>query len=136
MAAAARAARDRGAPDAAIELLELACSLTPAEEAEGLFEHRLDLGRFLSEAGDPGRAMQVLRSVAAGAPSGLVRARSFLLLGYMTETADAGEAANELCEQGLAAAAGDSDLQVEILAAASRMSDYDVERNSRTPGER
>jgi DNA-binding NarL/FixJ family response regulator len=128
LAAAAHAARDRGAPDAAIELLELACSLTPAEEAEGLFERRLDLGRFLSEAGDPGRAMHVLRSVAAGAPSGLVRARSFLLLGYMTETADAGEAANELCEQGLAAAAGDSDLQVEILAAASRMSDYDVER--------
>ncbi len=128
LAAAARAARDRGAPDAAIELLELACALTPAEEAETLFERRLDLGRFLSETGDPGRAMQVLRTVAAGAPSGRIRARSLLLLGYMTETADAGEAANELCEQALAAAAGDPALQVEILAAASRMSDYDVER--------
>jgi DNA-binding CsgD family transcriptional regulator len=127
LADAAQAARDRGAPDAAIELLELACDLTPAEERDVLFERRLDLGRYLSEAGDPTRALEILRGVAADTPNGAVRARSLLLLAYMTETTDAGETANDLCEQALLAAS-DSALQVEILAAASRMSDYDVER--------
>jgi len=127
LAAAAQAARDRGAPDAAIELLELACGLTPTDEHGALFERRLDLGRYLSEAGDPARAMEILRGVAADTANGAVRARSLLLLAYMTETTDAGETANDLCEQALLTAR-DSALQVEILAAASRMSDYDVER--------
>ena len=124
----AQAARDRGAPDAAIELLELACELTPAGAREPLDARRLDLGRYLSETGDPQRATHVLRDIADNAPGGGVRARALLLLAFMSETAEAGESAIELCEQGLEAARDDVDLRVEILAAASRMSDFDVER--------
>lgn len=128
LAAAARTARDRGAPDGAVELLELACDLTPPGERHALSERRLDLGRYLSETGDPQRALEVLRDVADTAPAGTVRARALLLLAYMTETADAGETANQLCERGLEAATDDVELRIEILAAASRMSDHDVER--------
>ncbi len=42
----------------------LACGLTPTDERGVLFERRLDLGRYLSEAGDPARAMEILRGVA------------------------------------------------------------------------
>jgi DNA-binding NarL/FixJ family response regulator len=128
LAAAARTARDRGAPDGAVELLELACDLTPPGERHAMSERRLDLGRYLSETGDPQRALEVLRDVADTAPAGTVRARALLLLAYMTETADAGETANQLCERGLEAAADDVELRIEILAAASRMFDHDVER--------
>jgi DNA-binding CsgD family transcriptional regulator/DNA polymerase III delta prime subunit len=128
LADAARSARDRGAPDAAIELLELACDRTPAVAGEQLFTRKLDLGRFLSEAGDPQRAAAVLRDVAGNAPAGVVRARALLLLAFMSETAEAGETANELCEHALEAAADDVHLRIEILAAGSRMSDHDVAR--------
>jgi DNA-binding CsgD family transcriptional regulator len=126
LAAAAQAGRDRGAPDAAIELLELACNLTPDDDRASLFGRRLDLGRYLSESGDPERATLVLRDVAANAPIGALRARALLLLAFMTETAEAGEAANELCEQALEAAAEDLELRVET----SRMSDYDAARKT------
>ncbi len=128
LAEAARAARDRGAPDAAIELLELACELTPSRPLETLYVRRLELGRHLSEAGDPERAGSVLRDVAEHAPSGPVRARALLLLAFRSETTEAGEVATELCEQALLAAGGDAELRTEIQAAASRMYDFDVER--------
>ncbi len=130
LAEAARNARDRGAPDAAIELLELSCDLTPPDELAVGFERKLDLGRYLSEAGDPQRASATLRDVADDAPSGATRARALLLLAYMSETAEAGEVATALCEQALQAAKDDIPLQVEILAATSRMSDYDIERKT------
>lgn len=128
LADAAETARDRGAPDAAIELLELACELTPADRSQELFERRLELGRYLSEAGDPERAGTVLRDVAERAHSGPVRARALLLLAFRSETTEAGEVAIDLCEQALAAAGDDVGLRTEILAAASRMSDFDVAR--------
>ena len=128
LAAAAETARDRGAPDSAIELLELACNLTPTDRRQELYERRLELGRYLSEAGDPERAGDVLRDVADVAPSGPVRARALLLLAYRSETTEAGEVAIDLCEQALGAAGDDADLRTEILAAASRMYDFDVER--------
>ncbi len=46
----------------------------------------------------------------------------------MTETAEADETANELCERALEAAGDDVRMRLEIVAAASRMSDYDVAR--------
>jgi hypothetical protein len=57
---AARQARDRGAPDAAIELTELACRLTPPAEAVAVQARRLELGRVLAEVGDPQQARAVL----------------------------------------------------------------------------
>ena len=130
LADAAQAARDRGAPDAAIELLELSCDMTPAEHRDALYSRMLELGRYLSEAGDPERAEGVLRDVAERAPAGRLRARALLLLAFRSETSEAGEVATRLCEQALSHAGDDVDLRTEILAAASRMSDDDVERKT------
>ncbi|MGH3129141.1 MAG: helix-turn-helix transcriptional regulator [Gaiellaceae bacterium] len=130
LANAARAARDRGAADAAIELLELACDLTPADREDALYPRRLELGRYLAEAGDPVRAGSMLRDVAGNAPDGPLRARALLLLAFESETSDAGEVATDLCERALGEAGDDVDLRTEILAAASRMYDFDVERKA------
>ena len=128
LAEAAQAARDRGAADAAIELLELACDLTPPDREDALYPRRLELGRYLAEAGDPERAGSMLRDVAENALLGPLRARALLLLAFGSETSDAGEVATDLCEQALGHAGDDVDLRTEILAAASRMYDFDVER--------
>lgn len=126
---AAGAARARGAPDAAIELLELACEQTPRGDPDALYARRLELGALLSEAGDPERAANVLRDVAEHASAGGERARALLLLAYRSETSQAGEA-GDLCDRALEAAGDDSRLRVEILAAASRMADEDIARKS------
>ena len=128
LAEAARAARERGAPDAAIELLELACDLLTPEEAGTRDSRRLELGGLLSEAGDPERATTVLRDIADNAP-GPVRARALLLLAFRSETSQAGDAVR-LCDAALEASEDDPELRVEILAAASRMSDDDVGRKA------
>ncbi len=125
---AARSARGRGAPDAAIELIELACGLTPGEDRERVFARRLELGRSLAGAGDPHRAMSVLRALAEEAPPGPVRARALLLLGFLSEWADGSVVATRICEEALIAAGEDVELRAEIHAAASRICDHDAER--------
>ena len=125
---AARSARSRGAPDAAIELVELACDLTPPEDRETLLARRFELGRNLASAGDPHRAMSVLRELAAKAPPGPVRARALLLLGFLSEWADGSVIATGICEEALVAAGQDVELRAEIHAAASRICDHDAER--------
>ena len=125
---AARSARGRGAPDAAIELIELACELTPGEDRDTVFARRLELGRSLAGAGDPHRAMAVLRALAEAAPSGAVRARALLLLGFLSEWADGSVVATGICEEALIAAGEDVELRAEIHAAASRICDHDADR--------
>lgn len=125
---AAQSARGRGAPDAAIELTELACELTPGEDRETLFVRRLELGRSLAGAGDPHRAMSVLRALADAAPPGPVRARALLLLGFLSEWADGSVVATRTCEEALVAAGDDVQLRAEIHAAASRICDHDADR--------
>lgn len=125
---AARSARGRGAPDAAIELVELACDLTPPEDRETFLARRFELGRNLASAGDPHRAMSVLRALAAQAPPGPVRARALLLLGFLSEWADGSVIATGICEEALVAAGDDIELRAEIHAAASRICDHDAER--------
>jgi len=125
---AARSARGRGAPDAAIELVELACDLTPPQDRETLFVRRLELGRSLAGGGDPHRAMDVLRALADEAPPGLIRARALLLRGFLSEWADGSVVATRICEEALLAAGEDAELRAEIHAAASRICDHDSQR--------
>lgn len=128
---AAGSARGRGAPDAAIELVELACGMTPPEDRETLFARRLELGRGLAGGGDPHRAMTVLRALADEAPPGPVRARALLILGFLSEWADGSLVAVGICEEALDAAGDDAELRAEIHAAASRICDHDVQRKRR-----
>ena len=126
---AARQARDRGAPDTAIELTELACRLTPTRDVDTLRARRLELGRLLAEVGDPRQAISVLSQLVEDTPSSALRARALVLLAFQEEWAQGSEAASQLCEQALLEAGEeDIELRAEIHAAASRTSDHDVQR--------
>lgn len=127
---AARSARERGAPDAAIELIELACELTPTDLRDALFVRRFELGSVLSTAGDPQRAKSVLREITEHAPPGRLRTRALLMLSFVIDWTEGGESATALCEDALLDTGMDRDLQAEIHAAASRMCDHDPERKA------
>ena len=73
---AAREVRRRGAPEAAVELAELAIRLTPASAADDRDRRTLELGHYLVEAGDPERARALVCAVADR--PGLLRARALL----------------------------------------------------------
>ena len=127
---AARSARERGAPDAAIELVGLACDRTPKSDREALLSRRLELGRNLSTAGDPQRAKTVLEELVRDAPPGPLRARAIVLLSFIVDWAEGYEASTSLCESALVDAGADDDLRAEIHATASRMADHDPERKA------
>ena len=73
---AAREVRRRGAPEAAVELAELAIRLTPATAADDRDRRTLELGHYLVEAGDPQRARALVCAVADR--PGSLRARALL----------------------------------------------------------
>ena len=76
---AAQAARARGAPDAAAELVELALQLTPVE-SPSFASLRLELADHLYLAGDFQRAAEVLEELVDTLPGGDTRARAMLSL--------------------------------------------------------
>jgi DNA-binding CsgD family transcriptional regulator len=78
VAAAARRARLRGAPDTAAELLELAVALTPP--GERALERRIELAEHLYTAGDFDRGAEVLEEIRPELPAGDLQARALLLL--------------------------------------------------------
>jgi DNA-binding CsgD family transcriptional regulator len=127
LVAAARAARARGAPNSAIELLELASTLTPGE-LDGTRQARLfELAQCLAAAGDRQRAADVLRDLVTQAPTGPLRARARVILAFLLEW-EGTEDAVGLCEQALLDAGGDLDLSAEIHAVTSRICDFDTKR--------
>ncbi len=124
---AARSARARGAVDAAIELLELACQLTPADLPDEMHDRMFELARALAAGGDRQQAASVLRKLIAEAPSAPLRAKARVILAFNLEWEGTGEAV-DLCEQALDDAHDDLDLRAEIHAVTSRICDYDTER--------
>jgi hypothetical protein len=123
---AAHAARRRGAPEATVELLELACARTPAEPAETLDARELELAWYVAELGDRRRAMSILRDLYERA-HGATRTRAGYALAALTEAVEGGPAAVALIERVLAEA-GDVTLRVEGHAMASRGCDHDIPR--------
>ncbi|HXF98095.1 MAG TPA: LuxR C-terminal-related transcriptional regulator [Gaiellaceae bacterium] len=125
---AARAARARGAPDAAIELLELACLRTPAEPRGTRERRELELGTCLAEAGDPKRAASILRPLVDGAGEAAVRLRAGAALMVLIESSQGGPAATAFGEQLLAGIGNDALLEVQGHTLMSRTCDHDVAR--------
>src|SRR5579859_3355281 len=82
--AAAERAWRRGAPDAAADLLRLACRLTPPADADALALRRIGYGRLLHGAGDAPGAVAELTALVAELPPGPVRARARYHLMYVT----------------------------------------------------
>jgi DNA-binding CsgD family transcriptional regulator len=80
-------ASDRGAPESAAELAELAARLTPEDQFETSQRRRCDAARHHASLGDHGRAIALLDQVVATTPEGPSRSAASWLLGRMTATA-------------------------------------------------
>ncbi len=65
---AARLAAQRAAPEEAAELLELACRLTPPDEATELARRRLSLAEAVGRAGDAREALHLLEDLLRNKP--------------------------------------------------------------------
>ena len=130
---AAREVRRRGAPEAAVELAELAIRLTPATAADDRDRRTLELGHYLVEAGDPQRARALVCAVADR--PGLLRARALLDLAGLDYWGEGSLPAVARCEQALTAAAGDPALEAACHAELAVYCDFDAgrcERHART----
>src|SRR5581483_10628589 len=99
--AAARAARMRGAPDAAAELAELALRLLPAG-SPGIDEVRLQLAEDLYLASDFQRSAAVLEELRSTLEPGDLRARALLALAEIEFWRSGDSTAVEIAEQALA----------------------------------
>ncbi|OFW72089.1 MAG: hypothetical protein A2Y55_12545 [Actinobacteria bacterium RBG_16_68_12] len=73
---AAHLARRRGAPAAAADLCSLAVDVTPEEDGSRLLRLRMQAADCLLLAGDPERALAIVRPVAATEPPGPTRAEA------------------------------------------------------------
>jgi DNA-binding CsgD family transcriptional regulator len=78
---AAAVASARGAADVAVELMELACQLTPASDRAARVRRSIELAERRYFAGDPAGARQELEQTLGTLPGGEDRARVLLELG-------------------------------------------------------
>jgi DNA-binding CsgD family transcriptional regulator len=125
---AAEQAWRRGAPDAAADLLGLACRLTPTTDPEALALRRVAFGRLLHSAGDAPGAVAELSAVAESLPSGPTRARALFHLMYVSRLSGSLGRAVEYGVQAAAEAAEDPPFQAEVFELLSRISDNDIAR--------
>jgi DNA-binding CsgD family transcriptional regulator len=120
---AARHARARGAPDAAAELAELACELTPSAESAELRRRRLAAAEFLFDGGDAGGAHRLLGETIASSPSGPERAEMLYRLASMSWM-NLIEGVRSPCQAALEETGDDPDLHSGINDALSWVAFY------------
>lgn len=124
---AARRARERGAPDAAAQLSELARELTPSELVEARIHRTVHAGQYAFEAADMGRAATLLEGAVDVAPAGWLRAEALLFLARVRYHSHDALAARALAEQALEEAEEDlplkTQIQLELAAAAEAAGD-------------
>jgi DNA-binding CsgD family transcriptional regulator len=113
--AAAEIARDRGAPAAAAELVELAVGL--AGDHDPRREIRCANHHFM--AGDTGRARRILDAVIASLPPGPTRAEALHQLGLVVLSDDSFLEAAQLLEDAATESGADVGLRVLILISLS-----------------
>jgi DNA-binding CsgD family transcriptional regulator len=114
-------ARARGAPQAALDLAELADNLTPPELGNDIVRRRMQTAVYCFEAGDIGRARSLLEEVAAQLPPGPQRAAAVLRLACVRHYDHDRVGVVELLDEALAEAAGDEELQAWIHAVLARL---------------
>jgi DNA-binding CsgD family transcriptional regulator len=119
---AAGRARDRGAPDAAADLLELSSRLTPPEHGDRSLQRMSEAADNWFEAGNDARAAALLGDVVAAMPSGPERAAILLRLGRVRAYDESDRAAMPIMEQALREAGDDLALTVRIERAMSWIS--------------
>src|SRR6266704_2239221 len=102
---AAAAAAARGAADVAVELMELACKLTPPQDTAALVRRETELAERRYFAGDPTGARRELERSLAALPPGEERARVLLELGSMMWVQEEGDEGLALMSRALGEAA-------------------------------
>jgi DNA-binding NarL/FixJ family response regulator len=123
---AAERAWRRGAPDAAADLLRLACRLTPPADTVARVERRIAYGRLLHGAGDAPGAVAELESIVSELPPGVSRARALHHLMYVTRLSGSLERALVHGVRAAEEAAADPVLQAQVYEMLSRLSDNDI----------
>lgn len=108
IAAALEAASDRalaqGAEEAAAELMEQACALTPIADEQGRLRRRLAVAHRNFLVGDSRRAREAADAVFAESPPGDLRAEALLLLGDLVTRDAEGRQAVPCLERALGGA--------------------------------
>ena len=105
----------RGAPEAAAELYEAACRLTPEGQPEDLARRLLGAAGALAIAGDLDGARSLADRAFETARGGSLRARVLLLLGSLASYTETIEARIGYHEHALAEAGDDEALRADIL---------------------
>ena len=113
---AAHRAALRGAHDAAAELFEAACRLTPPDHVEELVERTLGRASAVIETGDLAGARALAQRAVADSPTRALRVRALILLCFVDWQAGAVESVLEHLEEALTAAGDDRDLQRDVNA--------------------
>jgi DNA-binding CsgD family transcriptional regulator len=125
--AASRQASDRGAPDAAAQLADLARALTPADHVEARIHRTIHAGQFAFEVGDLAKAAACLEEAVSATPAGPLRAEALLFLARVRYHSHDATAALALAEQALDEVGDDEELkphiQLELAAAAEAVGD-------------
>jgi DNA-binding CsgD family transcriptional regulator len=124
LAAAARDANVRAAPQAAVELAELALRLTPPGSGDVTAQRELELAEHVFRAGDTGEARRLLERFAAEQPPGNRRARALELLARVNYVTGTAAEAVACCERALEDVEDDDLLRARIHATFARVS-YD-----------
>lgn len=119
---ACTAAGARGAADAAVELAELACHLTPPDDKPALARRSIELAQRRYFAGDPTGARRVLEQTRQALPAGEDRARVLLELGSVLWVQGESDAAMALMAQALQEATSTA-LRARIHSRISSQSD-------------
>lgn len=119
---AAEAAAARGAAEVAVELKELACQLTPADDRHALVRRKLELADRRYFAGDPNGARRELQRSFASLPPGEERAQVLLELGSVLWTQGDGDEGMALLSQALGEAETDS-LRARVHSRISALAD-------------
>ena len=96
---ASRVAVERGAPESAAELAELAARLTPTGDSGAAGRRRDDAARHHASLGDTARAITLLEQAASETPVGSARAASLWHLGRMLAIAGDLPRAKDVLEQ-------------------------------------
>jgi DNA-binding CsgD family transcriptional regulator len=125
LAAAARDASARGAPQVAVDLAELAVRLTPSEEADARAERALELCEHVFRAGDTDEARRLVQTFAHEQPPGPLRARALELLARILHVAGTAAEAAACCEEALGEAGDDLELRARIHGTLALVSYHD-----------
>ncbi len=110
---AAQLARARGAPEAAAELAEQSCRLTPPELGDDRVRRLVRTADYHDESGNSVRGRALLEEALAGSSPGLGRARVLIPLAWSVITDEGYRQAAPLFREALAEAGGEPGIQIE-----------------------